>query len=351
MQMVRARRESGQLPSHHMFGGFELERDYSVELIIPKLVKYAWINRIGNWCQIEFLDQQLRSLFLLRKCDAIYAPYAATNTKLLVLLKTLGLIRKPLIILVHLPLLGQVSKSPWKRAVAKRLIQQYDRIIFFSNRIRQEIEKGYAFDEAYCQRHFVSSQWGFDMDYFTRFDRTDVAAVPFAISAGNSWRDFDILVRAARRFEFPLKIYCKPESYPRERDIPPHVELLSGEFPYEDICKDQVRAQFILIPILPGAPGMLGYTSLLEALVIGKPVIMTRNLNIDLDIEKAGIGLYVDEGDEDGWYRAIKRMVEEPALRGQMTATIASIDKRELSIDILARTLAKTISGLTDIPR
>ena len=39
---------------------------------------------------------------------------------------------------------------------------------------------------------------------------------------------------------------------------------------------------------------------------MGKPVIMTRNPYVDIDIEKEGIGRWVDPGDVDGWREAIQ---------------------------------------------
>lgn len=344
--MVYAKKVSGELPSHHMFGAFELERDHQMELIIPPLVKYAWINRIGKLFDIDFFEQQLRCLFILNKCDVIYAPYAATNTKLLVLLKLFGLINKPLIILVYMPLFGEVSRNRWKRMFVKRLIMQYDRLIFFNERMRNEIAAGYGFDEAYCKRHFSNAQWGVDMEYFSRIKVPCADADPVVFSSGNTCRDFDILIRVARRMDVPFRIYCKPESFPTIKEIPSNVTLLSGEFPFEDICVDQARATVVLIPVVSGAPGMIGYTSLLDALALGRPVIMTQNLYIDVDFEKEAIGFTVPAGDEEGWYCAIKRIFDERDQAAEMARKSARLGKERFDIVQLARKLAETIHSL-----
>ena len=39
----------------------------------------------------------------------------------------------------------------------------------------------------------------------------------------------------------------------------------------------------------------------MDCLGIGKPVIMTKNPNIDIDIEKEGIGHWVEPGDVEEW--------------------------------------------------
>ena len=43
----------------------------------------------------------------------------------------------------------------------------------------------------------------------------------------------------------------------------------------------------------------------MDALGMGKPVIITRNLLIDSHVEKEGIGIWVKPGDIDGWKQAI----------------------------------------------
>jgi glycosyltransferase involved in cell wall biosynthesis len=50
----------------------------------------------------------------------------------------------------------------------------------------------------------------------------------------------------------------------------------------------------------------------MDVLGMGKPVIMTRQPFIDLDIEAEGIGIWVDNGDINGWIRAMQYFENYP---------------------------------------
>lgn len=343
MQNVYRDSQTHNYPNHHLFGALQLERDFEMELIIPEQVRFPILDRIGNWFDIEFLDQQLRAIFTLRKYDVLYAPYAAKNTKLIVLLKFIGIIRKPIIINVHVPLFGKISSKKWTRAFVKMLIQQYDKIIFFNKTMKDEIVKGYEFDSAYVDEHFEVSQWGVDTNFFQKFTTVpDAEKIPL-FSSGNTGRDFDTLVMAASKFSERLKIYCRDESYPKSI-IPQNVKIQSGEFAFERICKDQASARIVLIPIAPGIDGMIGYTSLLDAIAMGKPVIMTRNCYIDLDIERENIGLYVDEEDVDGWITAIECLLSDATRLEEMSINSFRLASKRFHIDTFAQFLATCVT-------
>ncbi|MFM6246079.1 MAG: glycosyltransferase, partial [Dolichospermum sp.] len=51
---------------------------------------------------------------------------------------------------------------------------------------------------------------------------------------------------------------------------------------------------------------------LMDVLGMGKPVIMTRQPFIDLDIEAEGIGIWVDNEDVDGWVNAMQYFEDYP---------------------------------------
>lgn len=46
---------------------------------------------------------------------------------------------------------------------------------------------------------------------------------------------------------------------------------------------------------------LAGVTSLMDAIGLGRAVLMTCNPHVDLDIEVKGIGFWLDPGDVEGW--------------------------------------------------
>jgi len=60
--------------------------------------------------------------------------------------------------------------------------------------------------------------------------------------------------------------------------------------------------------------GLAGLTSLLDAMACGRPVIMTRNALVDIDIEALGFGIWVPAGDKHALGQAMRRMAEDDEL-------------------------------------
>jgi phosphoribosylcarboxyaminoimidazole (NCAIR) mutase len=68
-------------------------------------------------------------------------------------------------------------------------------------------------------------------------------------------------------------------------------------FNYPEMMAAYLTARVIAIPLEKSDVSLAGLTSLVDAMAIGRPVIMTRNPFIDLDIEAQGIGRWVEPGD------------------------------------------------------
>ena len=80
------------------------------------------------------------------------------------------------------------------------------------------------------------------------------------------------------------------------------------------------------IPLFLGK-SLSGLTSLMDALGMGKPVIMTKHPLIDIDIEAQGIGKWVEPGDVKGWRDAIQFFEEhedEAFLMGQRARNLVN---------------------------
>lgn len=344
MNKVRSLFEQGLYPSHHLYGTHELTKYHNIAVITPKHEKYPFLNWIGNLFDIGFLDQQIRAILAKNTYDVIYAPYAASNTKLIVVLKMLRLFRKPVLILVHHPLFGKPSRYKWKRHIVKILIRQYDSIVFCSQKMKTELTSAYNFNSAYTKKHFFSSQLGVDLSYYKKFvGKSAEREMKFIMSAGNTARDFGLLVRACEKIDVQTKIYCGPRSFPKS-PIPANVQVYSGEFQFEQICKDYNAALFILIPLSDSPNGMFGMTSLLDALAMGKPVIMTRNENIDIDVGEENAGISLPENSVEAWTNSISKLLYDTPTLEQMSTNSAHLAKK---FDV--KNLAKCLESVLHI--
>ena len=111
-------------------------------------------------------------------------------------------------------------------------------------------------------------------------------------------------------------------------------------------------AAALAIP-LPVVEAPIGVTEVINAMALGKAVIMTRNPYIDFDVDAAGCGLIVEPGDVDGWETALRHLDHEPdqaAEMGRRARTAADAGLNYASFceglaSIMQSVLSETASG------
>jgi glycosyltransferase involved in cell wall biosynthesis len=114
---------------------------------------------------------------------------------------------------------------------------------------------------------------------------------------------------------------------------------------YADVLFDLRRASVVAIPLTTEA-GTVGLTELNDALALGKPVIMTRNRFIDVDIDAIGCGVWVDAGDVDGWTEALDRLLSDDALRAEMGRRGKAFAAQHWNADLFGRGVTDAFSSL-----
>ena len=170
----------------------------------------------------------------------------------------------------------------------------------------------------------------------------------FGLSCGKTFRDYDVIRRAfAQLPDVPLNLIS-----PSTADLasmPPNVRVVTGaradhSVSYADLRDVYYRqAAFSLITIVPDPQERrgIGFTNVLEAMALGRPVIITRTgaLLRELDVEREGIGLYVEPGDADDRRRAVRQLVSAPHEAAAMGARGRALCERRYTIARYARDL------------
>ncbi len=311
--------KNGLTPSQQLWGKVELDRENGMEVIILPHEKYKFLDKIGNFFNIQHLDQQWRALLIKKDIDIIYAPFAAATTKFLLLLKFLGLINTPIIAVIHYPLLGSNSNKKVVRLLGKRLMKGFDRMLFISHNIERDNIKAFSLAPHEYEKRFVHLNWGAETAFYdSKTAEDETGHEDYAISAGQTDRDFDTLIEAFRKLDLKLKIYSRPGYKPQSDDIPKNVEIFINGVTYKELLDIYKKSTMILICFKIRQESTLGITSLFDAMAMGKPAIITENTYIDIDVEKEGIGYWVAEGDVQGWVSKIQNLIDNPSLCKQM---------------------------------
>lgn len=339
--------EKGLSGSHHVWGKVELDQRGKVDMTVFPHEKHPFLNKLGKIFGIGHLDQQVRILFNLRKFDILYSPYSKSNTKLLLFLKALGLFRKPIVVTIHQPFWRGRNENKFFRSYSRFYILNYTASIFLSEPLLDKTIKLLKIPEKDYKNKFSLAQWGPDITYYERYclKRKSFEECDFFISAGHTDRDFETLIEAFRGLDYKLKIFCTPNSIPKTVDIPPNVEVNWEVTLSFDLIPYYQRSIAILIPLKypMSKEGCQGMTSLQDVVSFGKPLIMTRNPCLNLDVEKEGIGYCVDMYDINGWKEKLKILKENKEIWLEMSNNSQSTFKDKFNSDIFAAQLENVL--------
>lgn len=141
-------------------------------------------------------------------------------------------------------------------------------------------------------------------------------------SAGAVNRDYRTLIRAVAPLGIPLKIaadtawrYSTAEQTTEE--VPAFVEMRSWGS-YTNLRDLYARSRVVVVPL--EKPILSGVTVALEAMAMGKPVILTHNGYVEDFLKDGESGLFVPAGDSAALERKIRSLLDHPAEAERMGA-------------------------------
>jgi glycosyltransferase involved in cell wall biosynthesis len=304
--------EPPSAPRHFLFGIDSLhQRGYRIVIGDERTRKFLRsIERLTRMVRLPIplgdLSRQWNALPQLRSADLIYCPCDSVAWGLCYL-RALGIVRVPVVCLAHhRPLRGRAHLI--RRSWIRLALRGVDAFPSLSRRAADDINQlapGRALSRVL--------DWGPDLDFYPPYKPPGHGVV----SAGRTGRQFDILGAAASTTLCPTTIICPSASVsPAFRDFRANVTVLAHDNPihytYQDLIKIYANSSVIAIPTGETKSNLCGLTSLLDALAMGRAVIMTRNPLIDIDIEAERIGIWVEPGESAGWERALEFMSNHP---------------------------------------
>lgn len=307
--------KNGQTPDQYLYGINHFnKRNYEVELVDhlgdPFLDSFQrTYSQLKLPVPIGDLDQQA-SVLAKSNADLIYAP-CQTQTYLLSYMRALGLLKIPMVCVAHQPINpGRLSfvREPFIRL----MLQGVDAYPSLSTAVSESINRRVNESAPIC--------WGPDKEFYP-FDPSFSIGVS-VVAAGRTGRDFQTFGQAASKAGVDAQILCLQSNYdPEFEKFSSNVHITvrpDNDFlPYPELVKIYAQARVLAIPLYSDNH-LNGLSSLVDALAMGKPVIMTRNPYIDIDIERLGIGKWVRPGSVDDWIEAIKFFDANPVEAQEM---------------------------------
>jgi glycosyltransferase involved in cell wall biosynthesis len=136
-------------------------------------------------------------------------------------------------------------------------------------------------------------------------------------SVGLEWRDYPTLIEAANGLNCDVKIaagslWSKGKNEAEGRQVPTNVDV--RKYKYPELRKLYAESKIVVIPLYQ-TDFQAGITSILEAMAMGKPVIVTKTAGQTDTIIDGETGLYVSPGDPNDLRKKIHYLLENETER------------------------------------
>lgn len=326
IQYCLRRMAEGEFPSHFLYGACHLS-DNGIDVVYHRSPKHE-LSRLKT-----ALYTAWRVLTCRKHYDSLYATHYK-GLELVVLLRALGLFRKPIIVWHHQPIVK--SKSRLRELLGRFFYKGFDRLIFFSQKLVDDSLKAPKADP----RKLVVGHWGADLAFYDKIKAElkaeqispshhntpspshHLTPSPSFIATGKEQRDQPTLIEAFNRTGRHLILYIGINPNPNvpnpnleavERCEPADnidVVKICGLLPYE-IAREVAKADCVVI-CCHRTRYTAGLTTVVEALALGLPIICSRNPQIPVDFDRLGCGISVEYGDVEGWQRAVEYIATHP---------------------------------------
>jgi glycosyltransferase involved in cell wall biosynthesis len=164
----------------------------------------------------------------------------------------------------------------------------------------------------------------------------------YVFAGGDGDRDYDSLVEAVGSLDIPVVIATRLRPWLERRDLPPNVSI-QGMTP-DEFRQAMAGARVVVVPMRAGLLHLGGQQTYLNAMAMGKPVIVCDDVGARDYVTDGFDGLTVPAGQPEALRAALKRLLRDGVLRSRLGRNAAdSVRRRDLSTDgCMRRVIALT---------
>jgi glycosyltransferase involved in cell wall biosynthesis len=335
------KQEKGNAPAQHLWGYLPLN-DRRITVDILPFEKYSYLKKISKKLKIlGDLDQQLRLLAQQQRYDVIYSAHHLT-TLLLSFLRLVGFLSKPIVAIAYQ---APQEKTFFWKLFTKIFVMGNDKILCLSEALRRDFE-----EFGIPKQKLELIEWGTDLKFYqfgsSRINQSlDRDNKRFILSPGKTYRDYPTLLEAFKTIDCKLVICGAGATNLNTSvdDLSANVALIPEMIYWKKFIKLYQRAYAVAIPLDNNDnkfKNAIGLTALTEAMATGNAIVMTRNEYVGVDLEKEGIGLWVEPGDVDGWRHALSYLLDHPEVAQEMGHRSRLLAEKRFNLETFSSKLA-----------
>lgn len=256
----------------------------------------------------------------------------------LALVRTVGLVRKPRAVLFGFIFTDRASRAlNWLRVQYFRwLLKRVDLVVVHSSREARDYARRFRLDDK-----FVFIPCGV-RDPRVAIDAQPAPAGPRVVCGGKSNRDYDLLLAAAAELAVPVDVLSDDAAL-HNRPLPANVTVHASCY-MRDFRNKLAQGTVVLLP-LKSADFSAGQLVLIEAMGLGKPVVITQAAGT-LDYVDAGrTAEFIEAGDAAGAVAAIRGLLADERRRAELGAAAREAFMERFEIRAVFRQLYDAIAA------
>lgn len=274
----------------------------------------------------------------------LFFPYNYSKLFLIILfMKYVKFHNKKIIAIQH----NTLKANKFKSFILKRLYTSLDKIYFLSPLNMKECVGNGLIPK-------IKSEilpWGVDLNFYNEEIRDkDYNDTPYFISTGMENRDFKTLIKGA------LLSGCLTEIFiPKNCDVKEiqtndlvHINYISQKNETIKALAKKVNHCYAVIITLQSncCDYCVGLTTMLEAMALGKPIIVTKNPYHPIDVKELGVGIAIEPDSPEQLSNAIKFLNDNPEIAKEMGQKGQKIAKEKYNIEVCSNKIYSYIMTL-----
>lgn len=168
-------------------------------------------------------------------------------------------------------------------------------------------------------------------------------------AAGLEWRDYPTLLKAVGALppETVVKLaaaspWSKHTNETEKIDLPPNVS--ARRYEYNELRDLYATSAVVAVPLYEN-DFQAGVTTLLEAMAMGKPVIVTQTTGQTDVVVNDENGITVAPGDVNGWVDALTRLQSDAVLRDRLGKAAQTWIQENATLDTWVRNIAGALAN------
>jgi glycosyltransferase involved in cell wall biosynthesis len=327
--------ESGSVPKERLTGFYQLkERGWSVRISDSR-----WLGPVAGIRRKLLRFVELPSLSMLRDWLGADVIVVKDNFSLILTLIAKVLRKK----IVYLDSMFRLPKDRVRRFLIKRSLELADAVICFSSTQADLWAKTFEVEKDL----FTVVPYAMDCDFYP-LQELRSSETPSVISVGRDvGRDFGTLLKSIENKEAHLKLVTLPYLLPDSVKKFPNVEV-KERLSYEELFSLYGGASLAVVPLESGLTYPSGIRAVMEAMLVGTPVIATYTPVLAEYFNHEEDLLFVDPESEQSLSEAIDLLLANHELRDRLRSNARKKMEQSYALSVYVNALEETLVALDD---